>query len=419
MKQGYLSEYVGGIAAKRLSEVETNPGKSNQHEFNSVSKLFALFGEPQTADGKLRLPATFAYLTDGGDEPVTDEGWLTWYDARKKGRDAGHTNRSEYRLYYSDNLVIHCASTGDLLLIIQKTDGNLLALIAEQDSTIERQLIWLFGLDDIGSRFAVRADLDNEQDRISFTNRFLLEQIGIKTEVKLTNYLAEMLEKFGGNFPKATEFSAYARRTLPEVHLRDDIDGALMAWMEREETLFRTLEKHLLTERLNELVQQGIDTDKFLTLAQSTLQRRKSRAGAALENHLEHIFIELGICHTRGGTTEGRLKPDFIFPSINDYHNLQFPRHCLTMLAAKTTCKDRWRQILNEAVHIPLKYLITLEPGISESQTDEMKEEKVQLVLPRSLHDSYSERQQQEIINLWTFIGKVLTKQSTGKVIHK
>lgn len=415
MRKGYLSEYVDGVAAKKLSEVETNPGKSNQHEFNGVSKLFALFGEPQTADGKLRLPATFIYLTDGGEEPVTDESWLTWYDARKKGRDAGHTNRSEYRLYYPDNLVTHCASTGDLLLIIQKTDGNLLALIAEQDSTIERQLIWLFGLDDIGSRFAVRADLDNEQDRISFTNRFLLEQIGIKTETELTAYLAEMLEKFGGSFPKATEFSAYARSTLSEVSLRDDIDGALMAWMEREETLFRTLEKHLLTKRLNELIQQSIDTDNFLALAQSTLQRRKSRAGAALENHLEYIFTELGIRHTRGGIIEGRLKPDFIFPSISDYHNPQFPNQCLTMLAAKTTCKDRWRQILNEATRIQSKHLITLEPGISESQTDEMQQAKVQLVLPRSLYDSYTERQQQQVINLWTFVGQVRTKQALEK----
>lgn len=411
MRKGYLSEYVSGIAAKRLSEVEINPGKSNQHEFNGVSKLFALFGEPKTADGKLRLPATFVYLTDGGDEPVADESWLTWYDARKKGRDAGHTNRSEYRLYYPDNLVTHCAGMGDLLLIIRKTDGNLLALIAEQDSTIERQLIWLFGLDDVGSRFAVRADLDNEQDRISFTNRFLLEQIGIETEAEPTFYLTEMLEKFGGNFPKATEFSAYARNTLPEIHLRDDIDGALMAWMEREETLFRTLEKYLLTERLNALIQQGIDTDNFLALAQSTLQRRKSRAGAALENHLEHLFTELGIRHTRGGTTEGRLKPDFIFPSISDYHNPQFPNNRLTMLAAKTTCKDRWRQILNEAARIPSKYLITLEPGISESQTDEMQQEKVQLVLPRSLHNSYTERQQQQIISLWAFVGQVRIRQ--------
>lgn len=188
-----------------------------------------------------------------------------------------------------------------------------------------------------------------------------------------------------------------------------------MAWMEREETLFRTLEKHLLTKRLNELIQQSIDTDNFLALAQSTLQRRKSRAGAALENHLEYIFTELGICHTRGGTTEGRLKPDFIFPSISDYHNPQFPNQCLTMLAAKTTCKDRWRQILNEATRIPFKYLITLEPGISESQTDEMQQAKVQLVLPRSLYDSYTERQQRQVINLWTFVGQVRTKQALEK----
>jgi hypothetical protein len=31
------------------------------------------------------------------------------------------------------------------------------------------------------------------------------------------------------------------------------------------------------------------------------------------------------------------------------------------MLGAKTTCKDRWRQVLTEAIKIPHKHLFTLE----------------------------------------------------------
>ena len=42
------------------------------------------------------------------------------------------------------------------------------------------------------------------------------------------------------------------------------------------------------------------------------------------------------------------------------------------MLAVKSTCKDRWRQILAEADRLPVKHLLTLEPGISVAQTDEM-----------------------------------------------
>lgn len=45
MKKGFLSEYFEGVVAKRLSAVEANPGKSNQHEFNGVMALKQLLGE--------------------------------------------------------------------------------------------------------------------------------------------------------------------------------------------------------------------------------------------------------------------------------------------------------------------------------------------------------------------------------------
>ncbi|EAA6843845.1 hypothetical protein DRX19_23085 [Salmonella enterica subsp. enterica] len=64
------------------------------------------------------------------------------------------------------------------------------------------------------------------------------------------------------------------------------------------------------------------------------------------------------------------------------------------MLASKSTCKDRWRQMLNEAVRIPDKHLLTLEPSISENQTNEMKSEQVQPVIPQGLHSSYTLAQQ-------------------------
>ena len=55
------------------------------------------------------------------------------------------------------------------------------------------------------------------------------------------------------------------------------------------------------------------------------------------------------------------------------------------MLAVKTTCKDRWRQILNEADRIKRKHLLTLQEGVSEEQFREMKDAGVQLVIPTPL----------------------------------
>ena len=88
MKTANLSEYFAAVAAKRLSAVETQPQTSNQHEFNGVNDLRQMFGsEKQT------FSATFIHL--GDDEEITEEGFVTWYDARER-----HATRTEYRLYY-------------------------------------------------------------------------------------------------------------------------------------------------------------------------------------------------------------------------------------------------------------------------------------------------------------------------------
>ena len=55
------------------------------------------------------------------------------------------------------------------------------------------------------------------------------------------------------------------------------------------------------------------------------------------------------------------------------------------MLATKTTCRDRWRQVFNEADWIPVKHLLTLQEGVSEAQFREMTQAKVQLVVPEPL----------------------------------
>ena len=73
MKRGYLSDYFEGVAVKRLSAVEADVIRSNQHEFNGVEGLKNILGEPS---GKMRFTAKFLYLTDQDDEPIAEDGFL-------------------------------------------------------------------------------------------------------------------------------------------------------------------------------------------------------------------------------------------------------------------------------------------------------------------------------------------------------
>lgn len=407
VKKSYLSQYFEGVAVKNLSAVEADILTSNQHEFNGVEGLRSILGEP---DGKVRYPATFMYLADHDDEPIIEDGFLTWYDARQKARTERGVMRYEYRLYFPTNQVSQCANAGDVLVIAKRPDGTLLAIVAEAETTIAKQILWLFGFSDLSHPgFSVREELETEQDRIEFASRFILESIGVAVQVSEETWLDIILVKFNGIFPTTKEFSAFARSTLPDVNPQDGQDAALMAWMEREEILFRTLEKHLIGERLS----QGFDgdVDGFISFSLSVQNRRKSRAGLALENHLEILFRECGIRYTRTPKTENKAKPDFIFPGIEEYRDPEYDPLRLTMLGVKSSCKDRWRQVLAEADRIEQKHLLTLEAAISENQTNEMQAKKLQLVLPEELHNTYSERQQSWLMNVSQFTEFVRYRQ--------
>ena len=118
----------------------------------------------------------------------------------------------------------------------------------------------------------------------------------------------------------------------------------------------------------------GVDVDGFMKFSLSVQNRRKSRMGRSLENHLEAVFQACNLAYARGVVTENNQKPDFLFPSAEAYCSApETGLSCLAMLGAKSTCKDRWRQVLTEAAKIPRKHLLTLEPGISEPQTHQME----------------------------------------------
>lgn len=210
------------------------------------------------------------------------------------------------------------------------------------------------------------------------------------------------------DFPSSEEMSAAARRIQDAVYnhtdfIRSNPDRKLLDWTDAEYRLFRALEY----ARYGDLITRGFsNVEDFIATANQVLNRRKSRAGKSLEHHLAAIFDGNSILYTAQAVTEGNKKPDFIFPSQTAYHNMSFPADQLISLAAKTTCKDRWRQILNEADRLrgQTKYLCTLQQGISAAQMDEMQEEQVILVVPKPYIATYPRDRQDRIWTIEKFI---------------
>ena len=127
-----------------------------------------------------------------------------------------------------------------------------------------------------------------------------------------------------------------------------------------------------------------------------------------MEHHLATIFTAAQLEYEEQAVTEDNKKPDFLFPN-GEANKLVF-------LGAKTTCKDRWRQVLNEADRIETKYLFTLQQGISKNQLREMKHEHLKLVVPASYRTSFDKEFQPEIETLASFIEMVKLKQNSNPI---
>lgn len=402
MTKGKLKDYFKGAAAKKLKAVDIDPKSSNQHEFNGVNSLKKVLG----TEKKDNIPTQFIYLDDG-ESGLTENLNLTWYDSREN-----HPTRSEWRLYYGSNGIIPLLDINDTAFILLKQNNELLVVFAKNGSMMENKLSWLFDIpiQDEKKFFIVPAENFNEKD-VDFVVRYILDELGIQPEEDDSELLDKILAPYKLKFPTTKEFSLLARNSCPEEFSSiDDPDGTIIKWFDFEDKLFRRMERKIISKILESGFQQDdgeIDVDGFIKTSLSVHNRRKSRAGHAFEHHLEQLFVDNNLRYVRTPKIEGTKKPDFLFPSVEAYNNDGFPSQRLRILGAKTTAKDRWRQILSEANRIENKHFVTLETGISNNQTDEMKGENLQLVIPKPLFSTYTEDQQSWLMSLGEFIDEI------------
>ena len=239
------------------------------------------------------------------------------------------------------------------------------------------------------------------------TNRLIEIAPQIHENLAIENFISAL----DVDFPDSFMMSASARSISSKVYDRDEYitanpDAKLLEWTRIEYALFRALEH----ARYGGIIRRGFSsTDEFIQMANQVLNRRKARAGKSLEHHLAALFDANSLKYSAQARTEGNKRPDFLFPSESAYHDEAFPPDRIIMLAAKTTCKDRWRQILNEADRLKgrTKYLCTLQPGISSEQLGEMEAEHVQLVVPREYIAAYPPEKRSGIWTVKKFIAYV------------
>ena len=272
------------------------------------------------------------------------------------------------------------------------------------------------------SRYFLETDDEIEEFLVTFgispteTNSLIdIQKVSAETQEKLS--IQEFINNLDVDFPASDVMSVAARaieeKTYDHIeYIRLNPDEKIISWTNMEYTLFRALEY----ARYGEIITKGFQSvDEFVRVSNVVLNRRKSRAGKSLEHHLSAIFDGNCIEYSSQAVTEGNKKPDFLFPSQEAYHDHGFSVDYIVSLAAKTTCKDRWRQVLNEADRLrdKPKYLCTLQQGISGAQMDEMQAENVILVVPKPYIATYPKDRRDRIWTLARFVQYV--KMIEGK----
>ena len=324
-------------------------------------------------------PAVPILFDKPGIKGENKEKWVNifWFDGTKTNSRFiyyGQGTRNEYRVtnFGRGFPYLRPEYTGALFVFTKQNKETYTGFILNSDDEIN-QFLDAFGLSPTDT---------NKMIDISFVTPEKRE------EVEMDKFIKEL----SVDFPTSEEMSNAARNIQNIVYNH------------QEYRLFRALEY----ARYGDMITHGFSTvEDFISTANAVLNRRKSRAGKSLEHHLAALFKGNNIRFTAQAVTEGNKKPDFIFPSQTDYHNSSYPTEKIVSLAAKTTCKDRWRQVINEADRLrgKNKYLCTLQQGISTAQMDEMEAEKVILVVPKPYISSYPRDRQNRI---WT-VGKFIS----------
>ena len=340
-------------------------------------------------------PSIPILFSEPGIKGSNKERWVLihWHDGtvtRSRFIYYGQGSRNEYRItnFGKGFPYFRPEFTGALFVLVHQEEDDYLGFILNTDDEIDQFL----------SAFALTPAETNN----------LIDPGQTTEETKERLLIDQFVDSLKEDFPSSEEMASAARRIQNTVYGHPEYvisnpDRKLLDWTDAEYKLFKTLEQR----RYGKSILSGFDSfDDFVVQANQVINRRKSRAGKSLEHHLSAVFDANGLKYTSQAVTEGNKKPDFLFPSYEAYHNITFPADKLISLAAKTTCKDRWRQVLNESDRLRgrTKFLCTLQQGVSDAQMDEMLAEKVILVVPKPYISTYPPSKQKSIWTLRQFV---------------
>lgn len=369
---------IGNAILKFISANDVGQTGGHQCGYYLPKAVWEMFTQHPPVRGRNNETEVEVQWQDGRTTPSR----VKWY---------GVGTRSEYRLtrFGRDFPFLTYDNVGDLLVLIPVDLTHFLAYVLDLEEDIE----------DIQAALGVEISVSWAAYRNG------QPQVPPEDEEECIERRFRRFSEALWAFPTGEVFSAETRATLEECireFQRMSADDALIHCMDAEYRLFRMAERVISGPDIARLFR---DVDDFLATASGIMNRRKARAGRSLENHVDWVLTRARIPHVMRPNVDGR--PDILIPSLEAYQDQNYPVDRLIAVGVKTTCKDRWRQVLNEAQRVPNKHILTIQQGISANQLAEMHRAHVTLVVPRDIQRQYPRGGEIEMRNIEQFIEDV------------
>jgi hypothetical protein len=89
--------------------------------------------------------------------------------------------------YYPGNAVTELMKAGDTFFFAVRPDGSAMLIVTPAESTIQNQLLWLFGLEEQPEmQFTFREITGEDSARLDFAARYVLDELGIDPTLVVT-----------------------------------------------------------------------------------------------------------------------------------------------------------------------------------------------------------------------------------------
>jgi hypothetical protein len=146
----------------------------------------------------------------------------------------------------------------------------------------------------------------------------------------------------------------------------------------------------------------------------SASQQRKSRAGYSFEHQIEAMLTAAAVPFGKQVVMDAtKRRPDFILPSLPHFRRPLEGADRGMILSAKTTLRERWKQVENEMGGGADLYLATVDENIAASAIEAMAAMNIRLVVPETLRKSKDTEygRHANVLDFATFFGSELRDQ--------